>query len=79
MQDGPYFVVKRPDFVARFLLGRHRPETAPDADARVQLRDGSIRYVKLTAPPTSAHGGLSAAIPLDISHHSTAVNQPLAD
>ncbi|MFK3979487.1 hypothetical protein ACI2K4_03795 [Micromonospora sp. NPDC050397] len=51
MQQGAYYVVERPDFIARFLIGNDRPETAPEADVHVELADGTTRYVTFYTLP----------------------------
>lgn len=47
MWDGPYFVVERPEYTAKFLIGEQLPEAAEDADVHVRLADGTWRYASL--------------------------------
>jgi hypothetical protein len=44
-QDGPYHVVERQDFVARFLIGDDDPNATENADVHVTLADGTKRYI----------------------------------
>ncbi|RKR91830.1 hypothetical protein BDK92_6252 [Micromonospora pisi] len=51
MQDGPYYVVQRSAFTARFLIGGEPSETATNADVHVELPDGTVRYVTFFTLP----------------------------
>jgi hypothetical protein len=51
VQDGPYYLVKRPAFTARFLLGNDSPGSAQDADVHVHLADGTVRYITFYTLP----------------------------
>lgn len=51
MQEGPYYVVERPAFTARFLLGNDSPESAQDADVHVHLAAGTVRYITFYTLP----------------------------
>ncbi|GAB2930211.1 hypothetical protein GCM10027280_17260 [Micromonospora polyrhachis] len=51
MQNGSYYMVERPAFTARFLLGNGPPESVQDADVHVHLTDGSVRYLTFFTLP----------------------------
>jgi hypothetical protein len=52
VQDGPYFVVERSAFTARFLLGGDDPpESVDNADVHLRLTDGTVRYVTFYTLP----------------------------